>query len=192
MAQFRWQTPIPSRLFSRVSHQPPRPGPRRLVTPPPPPVSRHLQGLRPLLEPPHHVTGSASQGSQPPAPSHPHPLPSRQPPKFSAFPTISPPGLSCSLLRPQHAASHHPLKGADHLNIASAHHLPEQENSSPARGRPAHEPCSNTNTPDRPQRATVALSAEGPAVNQHRRGWGQWLHSGASEEGNWHTHGCPT
>lgn len=108
--------------------------PRRLVTPPLPPVSRHLQGLRPLLEPPHHVIGSASHGSQPPAPSHPHPLPSRQPPKFSAFPTISPSGLSYSLLCPQHDASHHPLKGADHPNIASAHHLPEQENPCPAGG----------------------------------------------------------
>ena len=39
-------------------------------------------------------------GVSAPTPSHPHPLPSRQPPKFSAFPTISPPGLSCSLLRP--------------------------------------------------------------------------------------------
>ena len=69
--------------------------------------------------------------SAPPAPSHPHPLPF----PFVAAPTVlclpnyQSPGPSCSLLHPQHAASHHPLKEASHPNIAPAHHPPEQEDA---------------------------------------------------------------
>lgn len=130
--------------------------------------------------------------SAPPAPSHPHPLPFpfRAAPTVLCLPNYQPPGPSCSQLHPQHAASHHPLKGVGHPNITPAHHPPEQEDPSPSPGTT----CKRALL----QQARVALSAESPAMNQRLGGQGaaakkgQWLHSGASKGGNWHTHGCPT
>ena len=127
-----------------------------------------------------------------PLSAHPHPLPFpfRAAPTVLCLPNYQPPGPSCSQLHPQHAASHHPLKGVGHPNITPAHHPPEQEDPSPSPGTT----CKRALL----QQARVALSAESPAMNQRLGGQGaaaekgQWLHSGASKEGNWHTHGCPT